>query len=118
MPHPEGKPEPIPGSDALLCDSVAYLSGVNYGSVVKVLSALNAISDYALLPIGEALDVDNIHPDPVTPSNPDTHLRVRNTDIFVRALVQAGFASKYPALAKPTAKFLPSSEALKVGLTD
>lgn len=99
---PEG--ECIPGTDVVLCDAIAYLSGVNYGSVVKVLASLQAISEHAQMPVGEIAIFDAVPTTPVDVRDPKCRTRIRNTDRFVRALVLSGRAAE-PSLQKSTAKF-------------
>lgn len=110
--------EPIPGTQVNLVDAIAYLSGVNYGSVVKVLAALNAAAEHAQLPLPDFLSYDVV---PTTPTNPYDRAqddRIADTDIFVRKLIRDGRAGKYECLQKPLMKFLPRGADCNPGLTD
>ncbi len=110
--------EPIPGTQVNLVDAIAYLSGVNYGSVVKVFAAMNAVLDHAKMPVSEHVLFDIVPTTPASPYDPDHKERVRQTDMFVRALVKAGGASPYEILDKPVTKFVPQAARYKAGLTD
>lgn len=110
--------EPIPGTQVNLVDAIAYLSGVNYGSVVKVFAAMNAVLDHAKMPVSEHVLYDIVPTTPVSPHDPAQKERVRQTDIFVRSLVKAGGANPYGSLDKPVTKFVPQAAPYKVGLTD
>lgn len=113
--------EPLPGTQIVLTDAVAYLSGVNYGSVVKVIAAINAVATLlytehyddllrACVSPGEELEktllsFDAVPTTPVTPQDPECRTRLRETDKFVRYLVRGGYADPYEVLDKSTEKF-------------
>lgn len=110
--------DPIPGTQVNIVDAIAYLSGVNYGSVVKVLAALNAIARHADLPLPDSLSYDVVPTEPTNPYDRAQHDRIANTDIFVRSLVSSGRAQGYECLQKPLTKFLPRGAHFRAGLTD
>ena len=110
--------EPIPVTQVNIVDAIAYLSGVNYGSVVMVFAAMNAVLDHAKMPVSEHVLYDIVPTTPVSPHDPQQRDRVRQTDMFVRALVRAGGANPYEVLDKPVTKFVPLADRYKVGLTD
>lgn len=109
---------PIPGTDVNLTDAVAYLSGVNYGSVVKVVAAINAILTNQKLAIPAILHYDSVPTTPVNPYDRGQEDRVSQTDILVRNVVTSGATLQYECLDKPTAKFAPKAARVRVGLTD
>ena len=94
----------LPSHPALLVDALAMLSGVNFGSVAKVLAAIDAISDcskihnptpfhYAAVPQAAAL--------PGSPSLED-RTRCVHAATYVHALIRDGFHKPYPSLHKQT----------------
>lgn len=111
---------PIPGTDVNLTDAVAYLSGVNYGSVVKVFAALNALLQSEGVPVPAILHYSNVPTTPVTPYGTDavSRARTRCTDMAVRRAVESGTVAKYAALDKPAGRFYRKADHFKAGLTD
>lgn len=112
---------PIPGTNINLTDAVAYLSGVNYGSVVKVFAAVNALLQSKGVPVPDLLRFDHVPTSPVSPYKEDaaSRARVRNTDAAVRVAVSSGLAARYEVLHKPiAARFDRQAGAFKAGLTD
>ncbi len=97
--------ELLPGTQIVLTDAVAYLSGVNYGSVVKVIAAIEAVARATDTPMVDCVDFGCVPTTPVTPHDPECRTRLRETDKFVRSLVRGGYADPYEVLDKSTEKF-------------
>lgn len=118
MPNQTQDGEKLPGTDVYLIDVLAYVAGVNYGSVVKVLSALSAVAELENMPLPDYLSLDCVPSQSVVPHAPEFTDRSYATTEFVASLLASGIADKYPALLKATRKIVGRAEAFKPGLTD
>lgn len=102
--EPDG--ELLPNSNVIACDVLAYLSGVNYGSVVKVIAAMHALKGYTDLTLEEVAGrFESVPTEAPQPGNPAHKQRLRNTDRFVRGIVATGFADPYDSLLRSTVRF-------------
>ncbi|CAG9165209.1 hypothetical protein LMG23992_00353 [Cupriavidus laharis] len=81
---PQGRP--MPGSDATAADVIALLSGVNYGSVVKVLAAVEAIRTGTGTPLEDIVTFMNIPTEAVV-FDGTNDARIIATDRLVHDLV-------------------------------
>lgn len=97
--------ELMPGTKIVACDALAYLSGVNYGSVVKVLAAIDALYRATNVAVDCIVDIDAAPTTALQVNNKEHRQRVRETDILVRNLVKRGFADQHQDLLKLSARF-------------
>lgn len=103
----EFSPKYIPGTEVIPVDAIALLSGVNYGSIVKVFAAMAAIADsqddpdetdqavgnakYEQL-LAQLVSMDAVPPLSAHASGYDRK-RIAKTDQFVRGVIEDGHVS-------------------------
>lgn len=116
----ERKPDGIPLVDhgVIASDAIAYLSGVNYGSVVKVLAAAAAVDEFLYVESdgedeSDILDMRGVPTTAPQPGNPAHSRRLAVTDTFVRKVVASGIASKYRDLLDKLPRFAAFSPGRK-----
>lgn len=97
---PQGKP--LPGREACAVDCLARLSGVNYGSVLKLLYAIRAMEKGLNLPVSVIVDVDGIPDDPVS-MRADQKPRIQATRATVKEVIRSG-ACESPVLRPQLAR--------------
>lgn len=81
---PQGRP--MQGTDATAADAIALLSGVNYGSVVKVLAAIEAIKTGTGLTVEQVVQFTDIPTEAVVFDGSNNE-RIVATDKLVHDLV-------------------------------
>jgi hypothetical protein len=84
---PHGRP--MPDCDANATDVLALLSGVNFGSVVKVLAAIEAIKTHLKIPVEDIVRFANIPTESVAFDGKHAD-RIEATDRLVHDLVNDG----------------------------
>lgn len=114
--EPDG--ELLANSNVVACDALAYLSGVNYGSVVKVIAAMHAIAAYTELNVEDVAGrFESVPTQSPQPGNPEHKMRLRETDRFVRAVIKQGFALPYEDLLRTRVRFPAQAEQAQQLLT-
>ena len=81
---PSGRP--MPETDVVAVDAIALLAGVNYGSVVKVLAAIEAIKIHTGQSADSIVAFTDSPTEPVHFDGTDT-ARIDATDKFIHDLV-------------------------------
>lgn len=79
---------PMPETDVVAVDALALLSGVNYGSVVKVLAAIEAIKIHTGQTADAIVQFTDAPTQPVHFDGSDSE-RIEATDRFVHDLVNS-----------------------------
>jgi hypothetical protein len=94
-----------PPSPTELMDALCYLAGVNYGSVIKVLAAVDAIDFFdPRIQLQDIVEARKASDCPLRPRAEEHHARAAEARRFVVNLVRQGYAED-PALRTSVAKF-------------
>lgn len=108
--------KPVRGTNVVAVDAISYLSGVNFGSVIKVLAAIAAIDETMYRTTGDTeiiLDIISGKGAPIaplSPGKPGMQTRVKETDKFVRTLIREGYANESVITLKLADRFPREAE--------
>jgi hypothetical protein len=85
-----------PTATPAILDAVSYLSGVNFGSVCKVLAAIDALRKFQMeISVDDILKSRHAPDCPLDPSSPAHYERADNSRRLVINLINAGYANDY-----------------------
>lgn len=93
----------IPGTKVNPVDAIVLLSGVNFWSVAKVLSAIDAIKEHEGGPV--FMPAAYAPKDPCRPDDPAHHERAENARAYAVKVAESG-AAESDLLNEPVARLL------------
>lgn len=109
LPHGRAKIISPDGRDVVSADAIALLSGVNFGSVEKVIAAVLAIQEFSGTELNQLVNLTDVPLQRVSIGNPHHANRASATRAFCEALVASGRYADLEELLHLQGRFLENA---------
>lgn len=106
LPHGRAKIISPDGRDVVSADAIALLSGVNFGSVEKVIAAVLAIQEFSGTELNQLVNLTDVPLQCVSIGNPHHANRASATRAFCEALAASGRYADLEELLHLQGRFL------------